>query len=139
MVEKIFTVNVTISNVSSAKNTNDMTVIYDGECGFCKECVNWVKQKTIITALPFQSVDLSKYGVTYDRCSKELIVIKNKKVFGGADAVRQLLKECGYRNLAALLRISGPFGRRGYKWVAEHRGGILVRAATVILRRKNNK
>lgn len=119
--------------------SHELTVIYDGECGFCKECVRWLEKKTVITALPFQSADLARYGVTYERCSKEVVAIINGKVFGGADAVAKLLHFCGYKTVAFLLRFSGPIGRTGYKWIASHRHSSLVRIAHWILKARNRK
>jgi predicted DCC family thiol-disulfide oxidoreductase YuxK len=118
-------------------SAHQLTVIYDGECDFCKECVKWVARKCTITAIPFQSADLARYGVTYEQCSKEVVAICNKKVFGGASAVAQLLHTSGYKSLAFLLRLSGPLGRAGYRWVATHRDGRLVHYATSLLRQIN--
>jgi predicted DCC family thiol-disulfide oxidoreductase YuxK len=112
----------------------DIVIIYDGECDFCKECVHWVGKRAKITALPFQTTDLSQYGLTYERCSKEVVVVINGKVFGGADAVAKLLRAIGYKNLATLLKLSGPLGRKGYAWVAANRSSAVIRLAYVLLR-----
>ncbi|NDA81119.1 MAG: DUF393 domain-containing protein, partial [Actinobacteria bacterium] len=77
--------------MNPAQNQSEIVVIYDGECDFCKECVRWVQKRAKISALPFQTADLSRYGLTYQRCSKEVVVIINGKVSGGADAVAGLL------------------------------------------------
>jgi predicted DCC family thiol-disulfide oxidoreductase YuxK len=137
--KKIFRVNVTISDVNSAEKLGNVIVIYDGHCDFCKECVNWVERKTSITAIPFQSADLESYGVTYERCSKEVVVINKEKVFGGAGAVAELLALCGYKKFATLLRVSGPFGRQGYRWVAANRNSAVIRVVHVGLRRINDR
>lgn len=121
--------------MNPAESLGNVVVIYDGQCNFCRECVNWVERKTPITATPFQSADLESYGVAYERCSKEVVVINNKKVFGGARAVAELLAVCGYKKLAALIRISGPFGRQGYKWVASHRDHWTIRIVSKVLSR----
>ena len=114
--------------------SHELTVIYDGECGFCKECVRWVEKRTVITALPFQSADLARYGLTYDRCSKEVVAIINGKVFGGADAVAKLLRVSGHKNLGTIVKLSGPIGRNAYKWVAANRNSRVVHAIHLLVK-----
>lgn len=119
--------------------SHELTVIYDGECGFCKECARWVEKKTVITALPFQSANLARYGLTYERCSKEVVVIINGKIFGGASAVAKLLRASGYKKIATLLTLSGALGRTGYSWVSAHRNSALIRLLHRVLRAINRK
>lgn len=121
--------------MSSAQNQSEVVVIYDGECNFCKECVRWAQKRARITALPFQTADLARYGVSYERCSKEVVAIIDGKVFGGASAVANLLKTTGHKALGAALKLSGTIGRKGYSWVATHREGWVIRIATGILKR----
>ena len=112
-----------------ADSQSEIIVIYDGECAFCKECVRWVAKRATITALPFQSADLANFNLTYEQCSKEVVAIINGKVLGGSSAVAALLKVSRHRALGNLIMLSGPLGRRGYRWVASHRDGYIVRAA----------
>jgi predicted DCC family thiol-disulfide oxidoreductase YuxK len=112
-----------------------MVVIYDGECNFCIQSVDWLQQKLVVTAIPFQSADLSNYQVTYERCTKEVIAISNGITYGGADAVIFLLRARGNRIIAALLRLSGPITHFGYRWIASHRDSFLVKVISVILKR----
>lgn len=119
--------------------SHELTVIYDGECDFCSECVKWVQKRTVITALPFQSADLARYGLTYERCSKEVVVIINGKVFGGASAVAKLLRASGYKKIATLLTLSGALGHTGYSWVAAHRNSTPIRLLHRVLRAINRK
>jgi len=114
-----------------------IVVIYDGECAFCKECVDWVARRATITALPFQGADLAKFNLTYEQCSKEVVAIINGKVLGGSSAVAALLKVSGHRALGNLIMLSGPLGHRGYRWVAAHRDGLFVRLLHSIVRRFN--
>ena len=39
-------------------------VIYDGECNFCLQSVNWAGKKLDIRSIAFQRADLAKYGLT---------------------------------------------------------------------------
>ena len=123
--------------MNQSKSQSEIVVIYDGECAFCKECVRWVARRATITALPFQSADLAKFNLTYERCSKEVVAIINGKVCGGASAVAALLKVGRHRALGNLIKLSGPLGRMGYRWVASHRDGLLVRSATALMKWEN--
>jgi predicted DCC family thiol-disulfide oxidoreductase YuxK len=102
-------------------------VIYDGECGFCTTCLNWVTQKLSVDAHPFQSADLQQFNLTYEVCAKELHVIHSQKTYRGAAAVALLLKLRGNRIASLIITFSGPLGRFGYKWVASHRDSLLVK------------
>jgi predicted DCC family thiol-disulfide oxidoreductase YuxK len=128
---------VTISDVKPADSHSEIVVIYDGDCAFCRECVRWVEKRAPITALPFQSADLAKFNLTYERCSQEVVATIDGKVFGGASAVAALLKVSGHRATGNLIMLSGPLGRRGYRWVASHRDGLFVRILLSIVRRFN--
>lgn len=123
--------------MNRSESHSEIVVIYDGECAFCKECVRWVVRRATITALPFQSADLAKFDLTYEQCSKEVVAIINGKVFGGSSAVAALLKVSRHRALGNLIMLSGPLGRRGYRWVAAHRDGLLVRSATALVKWEN--
>lgn len=120
-----------------ADSHSEIVVIYDGECAFCKECVRWVAKRSTVTALPFQSADLVKFNLTYEQCSKEVVAIINGKVHGGSSAVAALLKVSRHRAIGNLIMLSGPLGRRGYRWVASHRDGLLVQLLHSIVRRFN--
>ena len=119
------------------ESQSEIIVIYDGECAFCKECVRLVAKRATITALPFQSADLAKFNLTYEQCSKEVVAIINGIVFGGASAVAALLKVSRHSAIGNLIMLSGPLGRRGYRWVASHRDGLFVRLLHSIVRRFN--
>ena len=124
--------------MTKGSNPHDIVLIYDGECEFCKESVKWLQRKLELTALAFQSADLARYNVTYEQCSKEVVAVRNGKIFGGAKAIAVLLRARGNRVLASLIAISGPLGRAGYKWVATHRQGLLVLLLVKILTRLNS-
>lgn len=110
------------------------TVIYDGECDFCKSCVAWVKARTEINAIPNQSIDPSEFGISREQCEKSVVVISDKSYFA-AKAVAYLLAQSGHRFLAKALINSGPIGELGYRYVASHRDGQLVRALHWLIRK----
>ena len=101
------------------------TVIFDGECAFCRSCVEWVKNRYQINALANQEIDPSMYGITREQCDKSVVVIDSQTYFG-AKAVAFLLARTGHPIMAKLLRISGPIGEFGYRYVASQRDGRLV-------------
>lgn len=106
--------------------SKEISVIYDGQCEFCKNCLAWVEKKLVVTAIPFQSADLSQFGLTIEECAAQLYVIKGDKKYGGVKAVTFLLRERKNRVAALILKVSGPLGDKGYKWVAANRSSGLV-------------
>jgi predicted DCC family thiol-disulfide oxidoreductase YuxK len=115
---------------------DSITVIYDGECRFCLASVNWLALKLEFKAVPFQSADLSAFGLTREDCAKEVIAIFDGTTYRGADAVVALLSARGNRLPATVTSASGFLGRASYRWIASHRGSLLVRIFTKILERK---
>ena len=116
-------------------NMTKPIVIYDGQCGFCATCLNWVTRKLSVDAHPFQSANLKQFNLTYEACAKELHVIHNQKTYRGAAAVALLLKLRGNRIASLIITISGPLGRFGYKWVASHRDSGVVKLISWYLSR----
>lgn len=121
------------------KNNSKITVIYDGECRFCKASINWLALKLDFTAHPFQSSDLAPFNLTREECSKEVIAIETGKTFRGSAAISILLRARGNRVLAALIAASGFIGRSSYRWIATHRNSALIKFATYLLERTLNK
>jgi hypothetical protein len=109
----------------------DITVIFDGECRFCIAAINWTRLKLSLTALPFQSTDLTPFGLTKDECAKEVVVI----AYRGATAIAYLLKRRGNSAPSLAITASGKLGHLGYRWVASHRKSALIKAMTRLLER----
>jgi predicted DCC family thiol-disulfide oxidoreductase YuxK len=118
---------------------NQVIVIYDGECAFCESSIKWIEQRLDVDSKPFQKADLTKYGLTYQECSKSVQVISNGNVLAGAPAIVFLLKKRGNRLLSLFIAASGPFGRFGYKWIAAHRSSRVVSALHQILKLSNSR
>jgi len=110
-------------------------VIYDGECKFCLQCINWVSKKLNISSIAFQSTDLSQFGLTLEECRQQVFVIDNNKNYGAIDAVIFLLKKRGNKLLSKSLKLLGPLSSKGYFWVATHRSSLIVRLLGRILAR----
>ena len=113
---------------------NKLIVIYDGQCDLCKRSITWVKKGLPIDAISYQDGDLASFGLTTTQCAKSVYVIDGQSQYNGADAVALLLKKRGNKVLAKLLSASGPIGRWGYLWVANHRSSLLVRTLTRLIR-----
>jgi predicted DCC family thiol-disulfide oxidoreductase YuxK len=116
---------------------NQIIVIYDGECAFCESSIQWIEQKLDVDSKPFQKADLTKFGLTYQECSKSVQVITNSSVLAGAPAIAFLLKKRGNRLLGLFVTASGPLGRFGYKWIAAHRSSLIVSALHRVLKLAN--
>jgi len=110
-----------------------ITVIFDGDCEFCQQSITWIQHKLVVKALAFQTADLQPFNLTREQCAKQVYVITDSDVYGGADAIRYLLKMRGNRVSAMLLGATGNVGRAGYRWVASHRDSWVVKVATRVL------
>jgi predicted DCC family thiol-disulfide oxidoreductase YuxK len=112
---------------------SQITVIFDGQCEFCQQSVTWIQCKLVITALPFQTSDLSAYNLTREQCAKQVYVVSQGVTYGGAAAIAFLLKRRGNRIQSGLIKASGPIGRAAYRWIAGHRNSWPVKLATKVL------
>jgi len=110
-----------------------ITVIFDGDCEFCQQSVQWIQHKLVVEALAFQTADLETFNLTKEQCAKQVYVITDSEVYGGADAIRYLLKKRGNRIGAMLLGATGNLGRAAYRWVASHRSSWVIKVATRVL------
>lgn len=105
-----------------------ITVIYDGQCQLCQNSINWLEKKLKFEALGYQVAPLEKFGLTLAHCEKQVYAIEGEKKYGGFSAVIYLLNARGNRISAFLLKLSGPIGSFGYRWIAKNRQSFLVRA-----------
>jgi predicted DCC family thiol-disulfide oxidoreductase YuxK len=112
---------------------SQITVIYDGQCEFCQQSVTWIQRTLEITAMPFQTSDLSSFNLTREQCAKQVFVISAGSTYGGAAAIAFLLKRRGNRIQSGLITASGGIGRAGYRWIASHRNCWPVKLATKAL------
>jgi predicted DCC family thiol-disulfide oxidoreductase YuxK len=116
-----------------------LTVIYDGQCQFCHNCLTWVSKRLLVNAIAYQDADLSAYGLTEAQCAKQVYVIDGGKNYGGISAVRYLLRKRKNRLAYLLLTSIGPFGHFGYKWVAANRNSNLVKVLNKVVIKLNNR
>ncbi len=118
---------------------SQITVIFDGQCHFCQQSVTWIARKLTITALPYQTSDLTLFNLTKEQCAKQVYVVSQGSTYGGATAIAFLLKRRGNQIQSGLITTSGPLGHAGYRWIASHRNSIPVKLATRLLQYLNGK
>ncbi len=120
-------------------NSGRITVIFDGQCEFCKNCITWVSKKLPVNAIAYQGADLSAFGLTIDQCAKQVYAIDGPKQYGGIAAVRYLLRKRRNYLMYLLLTIAGPLGNYGYRWVAVNRNSKLVKVLNKVVIKLNNR
>lgn len=105
------------------------TLIFDGECGFCRQCVDrvtaWDRDRRL-EYVPFQDqARVARFGITLPALAAAMhLVLPDGRVFAGADAAPQVLRLLpGKRWLAGLFALPGvlPMARRVYAWIAVRR------------------
>ena len=104
-----------------------ITVIYDGQCQLCQNSINWLAKKLKFEALAYQVAPVEKFGLTLAQCEKQVYAVVGEKKYGGVTAVIFLLNARGNRISASLIKLSGPVGSFGYKWIAKNRQSFLIR------------
>lgn len=103
------------------------TLVYDGDCGFCTRSVRLVERLPVSARLvPWQEADLAALRTTEERARHEVLwVAGSGRVFGGAAAVAELLKQCRFPWWPLGVLLSAPVLRRlaeiGYRVIARNR------------------
>lgn len=110
-----------------------ITVIYDGQCQLCQNSINWLGKKLKFEPIGYQVAPLEKFGLTLAQCEKQVYAVLGDKKYGGVAAVIFLLNARGNRLYAFLLKLSGPLGLFGYRWIAKNRQSVIVRALSKLI------
>jgi len=105
------------------------TVIYDGECGFCRQSVELLQRwdrEHVLRFVPFQNAAaVARFGIALPALAAALhLVFPDGRVYAGADAAPELLRLLpGKRWLALWFRVPGvlPLARRVYARIAAQR------------------
>jgi len=105
------------------------TLIYDGECGFCRETVALISRWDRggrVTMIPFQDqARVAAFRIPLPALAAAMhLVLPDGRVLAGADAAADLLRMLpGKRWLAHLFALPGvlPVARRVYAWIARQR------------------
>ena len=107
-----------------------ITVIYDGQCRFCRACLSWLEEKVKVEKFAYQDIDTTPFGLTKEECSKQVYIQYQGQMSGGASAIAILLKARGNKVTAFLISHSGPLAAMGYRWVAANRNSWVIRKLT---------
>jgi predicted DCC family thiol-disulfide oxidoreductase YuxK len=116
-------------------NNGRASLIYDGECGFCRRWVQRVQRwdrHGLLETVRYQTADLEERfpGVTRQACAQRIhLVTADGRVFAGAAAAREVLRRLPGGPLWALpFRLPGALALAdtAYMWIA-HRWGPLPR------------
>src|SRR2546422_8673771 len=83
------------------------TLIYDGECGFCRKCVDLVLRRDRehrLEVVPFQDRErVATFGILLPALAAAMhLVLPDGRVFAGADAAPEILRLLRKRGLAAI-------------------------------------
>ncbi|MEZ5501509.1 MAG: lipase maturation factor family protein [Halioglobus sp.] len=105
-------------------------LIYDGDCAFCRYCVDYARSATggTIEYQPYQAV-LHEFPAISEAEFREAIqlVQPDGTVCSGAQAAFQALAIGGYQRFwarcYAILPLFAALSEACYRWVARHRGG----------------
>jgi predicted DCC family thiol-disulfide oxidoreductase YuxK len=107
------------------------TLIYDGECGFCRQAVDLVRRwdrERRIALVPFQDqARVAAFGIPLPALAAAMHLVlapPDGRVFAGADAAPEILKLLPRRRWLAwpfLLPGVLPLARRVYAWIARRR------------------
>ncbi|MEY2709800.1 MAG: hypothetical protein RL031_673 [Actinomycetota bacterium] len=107
-----------------------ITVVYDGQCRFCRACLSWLEEKVAVEKVAYQEIDTTRFGLTEEECSKQVYVQHRGELSAGAGAIAILLNLRGNKVMAFLISRSGPLADIGYRWVAAHRNSWVIRKLT---------
>jgi predicted DCC family thiol-disulfide oxidoreductase YuxK len=107
----------------------DPTLIYDGECGICRQAVallqRWDREH-VLRFVPFQDGPaVARFGIGLPTLAAAMhLILPDRRVYAGADAIPELLRLLPRKRwLAPLFGIPGvlPVARRIYGWIAVRR------------------
>jgi len=107
------------------------TLIFDGECGFCRASAEWCRrrldpQHSVTASQELDDVTLARLGLTRDQVlSAAWWVEPSQPPAGGAEAIAACLEAMGGTEavVGRFLRAGPvrPVAEAGYRWVADHR------------------
>ena len=112
-----------------------MILIFDGECQFCRNCVQWIQSRVQLKAIPFQEADLAQFLLSEAEAASSVHLILENRTLSGADAVAYLLKLTRFKFLGVLMQGAQPLSKIAYRWIASHRNSRTVRVLNRMIQR----
>lgn len=107
------------------------TIVFDGECGFCRCSVNWARRRlrADVRYVAWQTTDLAALGLTADACRDAVQWVDDAHVASGHRAVAALLRRAGrsWRLLGVVidLPVLRLVARAGYALVKANRSRLV--------------
>ncbi len=106
-----------------------VTLIYDGDCGFCGRCLSWGQRNLTAfpRAIPSSSAEAKNQGLSQQQLEDSIWIVGAGEPLGAARAAAFILKlqpNVLWR-IAGLLMSIWPisyFAKKVYFWVAKNRG-----------------
>lgn len=105
-------------------------VIFDGQCGFCRRRVEWLRKhtKSDLEILAWQEADLELFALTKEQCQERVQWVRESEHASGGAAIARCLQGCGqpWRILGSMMRLPGvrSLAEIGYRIVAANRGHL---------------
>ena len=103
------------------------TLIYDGDCRFCRACVRWLRRWSGVRFIALPSNEAVAPPEIAARFAVEVVLHEGDRWFGGAEAMARLLAvNPWWRGIALVYYLRGLRGvlDAGYRWVAARRGCV---------------
>ena len=105
-------------------------VLFDGRCGFCTWSVEFARKKVHadIDFIPYQSVDVTQYGLTEEQCAQAVQFVSPRGPVAGELAVAEVLKSGrgAWKFLGSVMASAParPAAGISYRFIARHRGRL---------------
>ncbi|PHX75420.1 MAG: hypothetical protein CK545_05095 [Actinobacteria bacterium] len=112
-----------------------MILIYDGECEFCRNCVQWIQSRVQLRAIPYQEADLAQFLLSEAEAASSVHLILDNRTLSGAVAVAYLLKLTRFKFLGVVINGVRPLSQIAYQWIASHRNSRTVRVLNRMIQR----
>ena len=104
-------------------------LIYDGDCGFCRRCLDWGQGNLMAfpAALPNQDESAAAFGLSKAELESQVWLFGHQLRLGGARAIAYIFRlqpQLHWRLLGLTMIAFLPISNAVYKWVARNRGKL---------------
>ncbi len=120
------------STVSRRASRDLGVLVFDGQCGFCRRCVEVMLKHLRLhpRVVAWQEADLTQLGLSVKQCQEAVQWVsaiggKSRQNFSAEDAVAKVLRNAGglWSGIGVLMMLPGVHWLSGviYRWVARSR------------------